>query len=192
MSPPVVPTISAITPQTILLHQQVPQPKQYNKDLLNPELYKHGKQIPQEKIQDTSLKMTQKLAKLNFRDTGFPSNATAEEKNSIIALSMYYQLVRFDPSNKFVTKYRNKDIIQLYRNITEKKMIKANALTQIYLHIHDIEQRIQLNRSKNNDKNKNNFHQLNRYDYYYDRPTKTRQLYKYKTLYNFFKYQWPL
>ena len=192
MSPPVVPTISAITPQTILLHQQVPQPKQYNKDLLNPELYKHGKQIPQEKIQDTSLKMTQKLAKLNFRDTGFPSNATAEEKNSIIALSMYYQLVRFDPSNKFVTKYRNKDIIQLYRNITEKKMIKANALTQIYLHIHDIEQRIQLNRSKNNDKNKNNFHQLNRYDYYYDRPTKTRQLYKYTTLYNFFKYQWPL
>lgn len=94
MSPPVVPTISAITPQTILLHQHVPQPKQYNKDLLNPELYKHGKQIPQEKIQDTSLKMTQKLAKLNFRDTGFPSNATTEEKNSIIALSMYYQLVR--------------------------------------------------------------------------------------------------
>lgn len=173
MSPPVVPAILAITPQTILLHQQVPQPKQYKKDLLNPELYKHGKQIPQEKIQDTSLKMTLKLAKLNFRDTGFPANATAEEKNSIIALSMYYQLGRFDPFNKFVTKYRNKDILQLYRNITEKKMIKANALTQIYLHIHDIEQRIQLNRSKNNDKNKNNFHQLNRYDYYYDRPTKT-------------------
>ena len=35
-------------------------------------------------------------------------------------------------------------------------MIKANALIQIYLHIYNIEQSIQLNRSKNNDKNKNN------------------------------------
>ena len=46
--------------------------------------------------------MTQKLAKLNFRETGFLSNATQDERNRIIALAMYYQIGRFDPSNTFV------------------------------------------------------------------------------------------
>ena len=85
----------------------------HNQDLLNPELYKNGKQITQEKIQDTVLKMIQGLAKLNFTDTGFLSNGITEERNRTIALSMYYQLRRLDPSNKFVTEYRSKDILQL-------------------------------------------------------------------------------
>ena len=33
--------------------------------------------------------MTQKLAKSNYRNTTFLSNATANEKNKIIILSMY-------------------------------------------------------------------------------------------------------
>lgn len=89
------------------------KPKWYNQDLLNPELYKNGRQITQEKIQDTVLKMIQGLAKLNFTDTGFLSNGTTDERNRTIALSMYYQIRRFHPSNKFVTEYRNKDILQL-------------------------------------------------------------------------------
>ena len=36
-----------------------------------------------------ALKMTQRLEKLNYRDTGFLSNATDEERTQIIALSMY-------------------------------------------------------------------------------------------------------
>lgn len=82
-------------------------------------------------MQDTALKMTQKLAKLNFRDTGFLANATQDEKNHIIVLSMYYQIGRFDPSNTFVKNYSNKDIIKLAKMYTEQKMIKTNALVQM-------------------------------------------------------------
>lgn len=56
------------------------KPKVYNKQFLIPALYKKRKLIPQEKIQDTALKMTKKLAKLNYRDTGFLSNTTAKKK----------------------------------------------------------------------------------------------------------------
>ena len=70
----------------------------YNKEILNPIIYnKKRKIVPQEKIQDTALKMTQKLAKLNFRDTAFLSNATQDEKIKIMALSMYIKSDAFTP-----------------------------------------------------------------------------------------------
>ena len=68
--------------------------------------------------------MTQKLAKLNFRDTGFLSNATQDERNRIIALAMYYQIGRFDPSNTFVKNYKNKDVIELAKQYTEQRLLK--------------------------------------------------------------------
>ena len=59
---------------------KIPQPTKihsYNKNILNPQiLNKNGKIIPQEKMQDVALKMTEKLAKLSYRDTGFLTNAT--------------------------------------------------------------------------------------------------------------------
>ena len=165
MSPPVIATtpittpviIDITTPQTIdtttFLATIVKPPKQYNKTLLIPiHLNKKGKIISQEKIQGTALKMTQRLAKLNYRGTGFLSNATPEERNKIIALSMYYQIGRYDPSSKFVVNYRNKDVLQLYKKYTEKKMIKTNALIEIYNHIHDIEERMTLEKEKANNK----------------------------------------
>ena len=70
----------------------------YNKEILNPIIYnKKRKIVPQEKIQDTALKMTQKLAKLNFRDTAFLSNATQDEKIKIMTLSMYIKSDAFTP-----------------------------------------------------------------------------------------------
>ena len=53
-------------------------------------------------MQDTALKMTQKLAKLSYRDIDLLSNATTKEKAIIIALSMYYQLRQFHPSKQFI------------------------------------------------------------------------------------------
>ena len=161
MSSPVIATIPTTTP--VIIDITTPQttdtttppativkpPKQYNKTLLNPiHLNKKGKIISQEKIQGTALKMTQRLAKLNYRDTGFLSNATPEERNKIIALSMYYQIGRYDPSSKFVVNYRNKDVLQLYKKYTEKKMIKINAFIEIYNHIHDIEEHMTLEKEK--------------------------------------------
>ena len=98
----------------------------YNKEILNPIIYnKKGKIVPQEKIQDTALKMTQKFVKLKFRDTGFLSIATQDEKIRIMALSMYYQVGRFHPSNTFIKNYRNKDIIKFVRQYTEQKLLKT-------------------------------------------------------------------
>ena len=71
-------------------------------------------------MQDTALRMTQKLDKLDYRDTGFLSNATKDEKNKIITLSMYYQIGPFNPSNAFIKNYRNKDIIKLFKKYTEE------------------------------------------------------------------------
>ena len=116
MSPPVI-TISTTTPETVnasipsIQSNKSTKPKIDNTQILNSELYKNGKLIPQEKIQDTALKITQKLAKLNFRDTGFLANATNEERNNIIAHAMYYQLGRYDPSNQFVKNYGHTRII---------------------------------------------------------------------------------
>ena len=107
MSPPVI-TIPTTTPQTVNTSTPSIQPnkstksKVCNTQLLNPELYKNGKLITQEKIQDTALRMTQKLAKLNFRDTGFLANATNEERNNIIIHATHYQLRHYDPSNQFI------------------------------------------------------------------------------------------
>ena len=80
--------------------------------------------------------MTQKLAKQNYRDTGFLSNATADERNKVIALFMYYQIGRFNPSNPIIVKYRNKDIINLVKEYTKEKLHKTNALAKIYIYIY--------------------------------------------------------
>ena len=136
LSPPMVSmtAITTSTPKTIdtstptIDHsttQMLINRHSFNKEIIQPKIYKKkGKIISQEKIQDTALKMTQKLAKLNFRDTGFLSNATQDERNRIIALAMYYQIGRFDPSNTFVKNYKNKDGIELAKQYTEQKLLK--------------------------------------------------------------------
>ena len=127
----------------------------YNKEIIMPKLYKKGKIIKQETIHGDALKMTQRLAKLSYRDIGFLSNATDEERRRIIALSMYYQIGRFDPSNPFLRTYRDKNIISLVKKYTTEKLHKMNPLTNIYLDIYAIEQRPEQNKiDKNNDKNK--------------------------------------
>ena len=81
-------TISCKTPEAIdtstptIQPNPSTKPKQYNTALLTPVLYKKGKIIQQEKIQDRALKMTQKLAKFNYRDTGFLANTTTRKKSN--------------------------------------------------------------------------------------------------------------
>ena len=65
------------------------------------------------------------------------------------------QLGRLDPSNQFVKDYRNKDVLQMYKELSKTKQTYENILRQIYITIHTIEERVKLNKSKNNDKNKN-------------------------------------
>ena len=74
---------------------------------------------------------------------------------------MYYQLGKFDPSNQFIRTYRDKTIINLVKQYTIEKLHKMNALTNIYLYIHAIEQhteqdKINKDKDKDKDKHKNN------------------------------------
>ena len=92
---------------------------------------------------------------MNFRDTGFLANATNEEQSNITAHAMYYQLGRYDTSNQFIKNYRNKDILELYKEISKTKLFLTNTLIKIYITVHTIEERMKLNRTKNNNKNKN-------------------------------------
>ena len=52
-------TVNTSTPS--IQSSKSTKPLAYNTQILNPELYKNGKLIPQEKIQDKALKMTQNL-----------------------------------------------------------------------------------------------------------------------------------
>lgn len=52
---------------------------------------------------------------MNFVDTGCLNNATTKEKENDLALSMYYKLGKYDPLDKYVKTYKNKDIIKLYK-----------------------------------------------------------------------------
>lgn len=105
-------------------------------------------------MQETALKMTQKLTKMSYRDTGFLSNTTEEERKQIMALFMYYQIGRFDPSNIFIVNYKNKNIINLVKLHMRNKLHKELALTKIYMYLYVKEQRMEINKA-NKDKNKN-------------------------------------
>ena len=79
-------TINTSTPEIQATTTKIPQSTKnyiYNKNIMQPEIMnKQGKIIPQEKMQDVALKMTEKLARSNYRDTGFLSNAIKEMKKT--------------------------------------------------------------------------------------------------------------
>ena len=79
---------------------------------------------------------------MNFVDIGSFLNATLEEKENLTALAMYYTLGDYDPSNKFIKTFRNKDTINTYKIITEAKTTKTNTLSRIYKHLNAINNRV--------------------------------------------------
>ena len=70
---------------------------------------------------------------MNFRDTGCVNNATTTttEKEIILTLAMYYKLGKFDPPDKHVQTYRNKNKKNLYKKFTEEKLATTNTLLRI-------------------------------------------------------------
>ena len=59
---------------------------------------------------------------------------------------MYYTLGDYDPSNKFIKTFRNKDTINTYKIITEAKTTKTNTLSRIYKHLNAINNRVEQRR----------------------------------------------
>ena len=93
---------------------------------------------------------------MSFVDTGCFINATTEEKENMTALSMYYALGKYDPSYKHIQNYRNKNIIKLYKTITESKLIKTSTLFRIYQYLHTINKRIDKNKTNVKTNHKHN------------------------------------
>ena len=98
---------------------------------------------PQHEQHQKAKTFAMRLYRMNFADTGSFVNATFQEKENITALAMYYTLGDYDPSNKFVTTFRNKDIIETYKIITEAKTTKTNTLSRIYKHLNAMTNRVE-------------------------------------------------
>lgn len=90
---------------------------------------------------------------MNFVDTGCFMNATSEKNDNMTALSVYYTLGKYDPSHRHTQTCRNKNIIKLYKTITESKITKTNTLSRLYQYIHVINKRTDKNKTVN-DKHK--------------------------------------
>ena len=118
---------------------------------------------PQHEQHQKAKTFAMRLYRMNFADTGSFINATLQEKENLTALAMYYTLGNYDPSNKFVKTFRNKDTIEAYKIITEAKTTKTNTLSRIYKHLNAINNRVEqrkLEKKKNKKKQKNNTHTL--------------------------------
>ena len=98
---------------------------------------------PQHEQQQRTKTFATRLYRMNFVDTGSFVNAALEEKENLTALVMYYTLGDFDPSNKFIKTFRNKNTINTYKIITEAKTTKANTLSRIYQHLNAINKRVE-------------------------------------------------
>ena len=94
-----------------------------------------------------------RLYRMNFDDTGTFINATLKEQENLTALAMYYTLGEYNPSNRFIKTYRNKDTINKYK-ITEAKTMKTNTLSRIHQHLNALSKRVEKRKqAKNKHKN---------------------------------------
>ena len=69
---------------------------------------------------------------------------------------MYNRLGVYDPSNEFIHNYKNKNVLEKYKNISEEKPTQLNTLLELFNIIQTIDIRIdQLKtKCKNNNNNK--------------------------------------
>lgn len=79
---------------------------------------------------------------MNFLDTGTISNAYDFKKHFAIALAMYYELRRDDPSDKFVQTYQNTEMWQLYKMTSEEKLDMKHVKYKIYAYLHNMKDRV--------------------------------------------------
>ena len=86
-------------------------------------------------------KFTTQLQQTGLCDIGRLTKATEEERNNMIAASMYDRLGPYDPSNEYIINYKNKDILENYKEITKDRPTKTNNLIKLYDIIKDIELR---------------------------------------------------
>lgn len=86
-------------------------------------------------------KFTTQLQQTDFCDIGKLTKANKEEKEAIIAMSMCDTLGLYDPSNKYITNYKYKEVLQKYQEISKNRPTKNNNLLRLYNIMTNIELR---------------------------------------------------
>lgn len=66
---------------------------------------------------------------------------------------MYYTLGTFDPSNEYIEKYKDKNVLDKYKEISDIKLTKTNTLLRLYENAHTI--KLRMDKSKNKCKHNN-------------------------------------
>ena len=128
-----------------VLPQQTPEPNNIatpetpNNNKRNNATPKTKKQLRDEVKIYNAKKFTTQLQQTGFCDIGRLTEATEEERNNIIAASMYDRLGPYDPSNEYIINYKNMDILENYKEITKDRPTKLNNLIKLYDTIKDIE-----------------------------------------------------
>ena len=102
---------------------------------------KTKKQLKDEVKTYKAKKFTTQLQQTGFCDIGRLTKATEQERHNMIAISMYDRLGSFDPSNEYVINYKNKDILEKYKEISKDRPTKTNNLLKLYDIIKNIELR---------------------------------------------------
>ena len=125
---------SLVTNHRNELIQQTPEPK----NIATPETPSDNKR---NKITPKTKKFTTQLQQTNLCDIGRLTKATEQERNTMIAISMYDRLGLSDPSNEYVMNYKNKDILQKYKEISKHRPTKTNNVIQLDNIIKNIELR---------------------------------------------------
>ena len=86
-------------------------------------------------------KFTTKIQQTNFCDIGRLTNATKQEIDTIIAMSMYDRLGLYDPSNEYITNYKHTDVLNRYKEISKDRPPKCNNLLDLHKILQNIELR---------------------------------------------------
>ena len=105
------------------LLQQTPEPNNIatpetpNNNKRNNATPKTKKQLKDEVKTYKAKKFTTQLQQTGFCDIGRLTKAMEQERHNMIAISMYDRLGPFDPSNEYIINYKNKDILEKYKEI---------------------------------------------------------------------------
>ena len=130
-------TQSTPEPNNIL----TPENNTTNKENRSKTTPKTKTQLKQEYKIYKAKKFTTQIQQTSFCDIGKLTKATKQERDTIIALSMYDRLGLYDPSNEYVINYKHKEVLTKYKEISEDRPTKNNNLLEIYNIIQNIELR---------------------------------------------------
>ena len=130
-------TQSTPEPNNIL----TPENNTTNKENRSKTTPKTKTQLKQEYKIYKAKKFTTQIQQSSFCDIGKLTKATKQERDTIIALSMYDRLGLYDPSTEYVINYKHKEVLTKYKEISEDRPTKNNNLLEIYNIIQNIELR---------------------------------------------------